>query len=393
MKQYIDNICFYIPLKKLRNSIRWILEKICSVDNKTNILEEKLYYQELRIEKINNIVSDMILYKDDKKIFYLQTPEHGNIGDHAIVYSSQQIINNIYPNYILLEYTYNDFYYIFSYIKKWITKEDIIFLPGGGNLGNLYPNEEEIRREILRSFYNNKIFMFPVSINYDNTDDGQLQLNMDKEVFSNCSNLQIMTRDKNSYDFANIHFINNKIFLIPDIALYLSTHFYNELKNISENNREGCLFLLRNDKEKVTDDVFINKIKTKIEKQNIQIYNFDTFSERDIKKDEREFIILDTLKLISKYKVCITDRFHGMIFSILTNTPCIVFDSLDKKIMSGYKWFENIDYVNYISKENLKEEDVYYILDKYLNNNYNHNIIFDFDFLENIKNIVRNLDD
>lgn len=387
-KKDIDNICFYIPLKKLRNSIRIVLEKIFLIDKKTDDILEKLYYQELRIDRSNNIISDMILFKDSKKVFYLQTPEHGNIGDHAIVYASQKIINEIYPDTVILEYSYNDFYYIFDYIKKFITNKDIIFLPGGGNMGNLYINEEDMRRNIVKSFSKNKIFVFPVSIYYSNDDEGNKQLSLSKEIYNKNDNLYIMTRDENSYNFAKGHFINNKIYLIPDAALYLYDYFNDFIESLDYSRRNGCIFILRNDKEKILDNNIINKLKNYLDSNDVNICNFDTFRDINITKNEREKYILEYLNIISLYNLCITDRFHGMIFSYITKTPCIVFDSFDTKIKYGYKIIEQAEYIHYIDKTNMSETYIYSIVDKYIKKYYNNKNIINLDMVKKISDII-----
>jgi exopolysaccharide biosynthesis predicted pyruvyltransferase EpsI len=62
---------------------------------------------------------------------------------------------------------------------------------------------------------------------------------------------------------------------------------------------------------------------------------------------------------ISGKKLIITDRLHGMIFSIITNTPCIIFGNNYHKIESSYySWFKNKrakDINNYRKKSKLTE--------------------------------------
>lgn len=50
---------------------------------------------------------------------------------------------------------------------------------------------------------------------------------------------------------------------------------------------------------------------------------------------------------MSHYKVVITDRYHGTIFSLIANTPVIIIKSTDHKVTTGADWFKGIydDYV------------------------------------------------
>ena len=54
---------------------------------------------------------------------------------------------------------------------------------------------------------------------------------------------------------------------------------------------------------------------------------------------------------MSQYKCVITDRYHGTIFSLCANTPVIIIQSNDHKVITGANWFKNIydDYV-YVAK-------------------------------------------
>ena len=40
------------------------------------------------------------------------------------------------------------------------------------------------------------------------------------------------------------------------------------------------------------------------------------------------------------YKVIITDRYHGTIFSLISNTPVIVIKTKDHKVKTGVDWFK-----------------------------------------------------
>ena len=40
-----------------------------------------------------------------------------------------------------------------------------------------------------------------------------------------------------------------------------------------------------------------------------------------------------------------TDRLHGMIFSVITGTPCIVFDNFNSKIKNAYMDLTGSDHV------------------------------------------------
>ena len=374
-KKTIDNICWWIPNKKLRQSVKDLLSMLFEIKNNNSYILYKLDKKNEKDDRVYNILSDMILYKDKSKIFYLQTPEHGNIGDHAIVYSSTKLLKDIYKDKVILEYSYNDLLYIGDLVYKFITKDDIIFLPGGGNMGDLYLNEEILRREIIKKYSDNKIIIFPESITFTN----EKELELSSKIYNSHNNFTIFTRDEKSYLFAKEHFYNNKVVLMPDIVLYLENRLDDNLL-ISRDKRQGIIFILRDDKEKIVDNDLINIIKNKY----INYLEYDTYL--NIYIYNREKYIYEALNKISSHKLCITDRFHGLIFSYLTNTPCIVFNSLDHKIEYGVKWFENVEW---IYKADINDFDkIKEFINKYLNNNnaiYKH-----IDFSKKIKDIFIN---
>lgn len=328
-----------------------------------------------------NILCDIILYKDKPKIFYLQTPEHCNIGDLAIAYFSRKFLSDIFPNNIILEYTYNDILGANNLIQKFINSKDIIFLHGGGNLGNLYLNEEILRREIIKYYRKNRIIILPQSIYWTEDEEGEKELEIYKRIYSSHNNLTIFARDKKSYKFAKEYFYNNKVFLMPDIVLY-KQNINNHTDLIK---RKDVIFLLRKDKEKIINDNIINSIKDYINYIGSNYDISDTHLQEDINISisERESYIFNILDKLLNYKLCITDRFHGVIFSYLTNTPCIVFNSLDHKIEYGVKWFENVEW---IYKADINDfNKIKEFINKYLNEN---NIIEkDIDFNKKIKDI------
>lgn len=112
-----------------------------------------------------NRIKDLITkYKDVPKVLYLLTPTYTNLGDHAIAISNEKIIKKKYEEYLFLEFSYKEYKKNKKLIKKLIKDEDIIILPGGGNLGTIYSAIEEERREIIRTYLKNKIIIMPQSI-------------------------------------------------------------------------------------------------------------------------------------------------------------------------------------------------------------------------------------
>lgn len=57
-------------------------------------------------------------------------------------------------------------------------------------------------------------------------------------------------------------------------------------------------------------------------------------------------------KQIAKSSIVITDRLHGMIFSYLTQTPCIVLANNNGKIKSAYTdWLCDCNFIKFVNNE------------------------------------------
>lgn len=357
---------------------------------KLDMIESLIFTKMQEIEnKLNNddIFSDMILYKDKPKIFYLKSVDYENTGDNAIVYANIKLLKDIFPNKIILEYTLNDILRANNLIQKMITDKDIIFMPGGGNLGNLYLIEEIARREIIKCYNKNQIIILPQTIYFTEDENGKKELEISKNIYNSHENLTIMTRDEKSYQFAKEHF-NSNIILCPDSVFYL----HNKIK-LKSTNRNGVIFILRDDKEKILDNNLINSIKQYLNSIDKNYFFYDEYIEKSkrINKLEREDYIFERLNKISEYKLCITDRLHGLIFSYITNTPCIAFNNLDRKVEETAKWLENVEWI-YMIKEKDDIDSIKLVIDEYISKDFNINksgIIFDNKIEEIIKNLIK----
>lgn len=240
-------------------------------------------------------------------------------------------------------------------------KSDIIFLQGGGNLGSLYPCEEELRRDVIKKYRKNKIIIMPVSIFFHDNDFGKLELKKSSSIYNEHHNLTIISRDEMSFDFAKKYFYKVNNVLAPDVVTSLD----GILSDVDE-KRTGVQFFLRRDIEKTLSDDIINEIKFYLKKYGIQYNISDTTVTYEVKEENRKTEVFLRLIMAKKARLVITDRYHGLIFSVITHTPVIVFKSFDTKISSGVKWFKNLDWVYYLSESDV--DKIFKIIQYYCNN-------------------------
>ena len=80
---------------------------------------------------------------------------------------------------------------------------------------------------------------------FSNDENGKEELKKTKQIYNSHNNLYLMAREEITYLQMKEYFPNAKVFFTPDIVTIL-----NETKEPLK--REGALFLVRNDVEKIS---------------------------------------------------------------------------------------------------------------------------------------------
>lgn len=266
-----------------------------------------------------------------KKAFLIGTPEHDNLGDHAIALAEIQFIKRYFPDYEIVEISVEGWRkYKYNLLKK-CKKEDIFFLTGGGNMGDIYLLDEQLRRYIITHFTENRVVIFPQTVYFSSDNHGQKELLKTKKVYNLHKNLLICAREEKSYSLMKEYFINNQVFLCPDMVFGL------EIDVEKEHNPQKAGVCLREDCEsKMNDEQREEIISTISEKFSVE--RFNTCLSHGILPHEREKYLRDILYSVSQNAFVVTDRLHAVIFSVITGTPCVAFSGTSHKISATKKW-------------------------------------------------------
>lgn len=304
---------------------------------------KKIYHPIKKIKQSNQDKKELLkkIIQDKKPKFYIiGTPEYGNLGDQALMFGEFEFIKKYFSQYTIITIPQRQLYMV-EKIKNYITKEDIVGLQAGGNIGTLYPGIHLAQEEAISKLKDKNLIVFPQTFYYDNSDKGRKWLKKTYEVYKNCENLTVFVRDDKSLDLLHKYMPEIDVVLVPDMVLMLATE--NNMFNASLNRRrKGALILFRHDSEQTLTWKQKDEIFTNLE------MNYSTISERDMHVyHDFESIsaakksVEKQLQAVRQSELVITDRLHGMLFAYLTDTPCLVLKSKSPKILGVYNWIKD----------------------------------------------------
>jgi len=273
-----------------------------------------------------------------KRIILIGSPEHGNLGDHAISVAEMQFFKDKIPEFETVEISGYMYRKAGNYLKKLINSNDIIAITGGGFIGDIWMEEEFLVRSIIENFSENKIIVMPQTIFF--CDD----IGEERELFiracNNHSNLHITCRDRASYLMAKNDIVLKNVYYVPDIVLYLKP----DIKKVKSNHISVCF---REDRESSFADDNKQKIFDFLEEKEFDLKFFSTIHTGNVSLEDREERLKEIFENIASSKLVITDRLHAMIFSTITSTPCIAIDNISGKVSGVYAWIRDQEYIKF----------------------------------------------
>ena len=325
-------------------SIKWLLKinkKTHSIDRIANmhIMIRRIKRLCLKLKKLlKSIIYGLriVFTTSNKTIFLLGVPLHNNIGDLAITIAEQNLLKK--ANYKYFTVTTNEVRYYFRVLKLLLKKKTIL-LHGGGNMGDVWYNEESLRRRIITQIKAKKYIIMPQTLYYSSTSDGVSKENESIRVY-NKSNVTLLLRDEFSYDKACKLYPNANKYLACDTVLTLDYDSQKKKKN------GKALLIFRSDVEKSLDDKTVSTIEKFLKANSIPYDKTDMYSKEIPDGNNNNEIVLSKLDEISSYNFVITDRLHGMIFSTITSTTCFAFNNSSKKVEGTYNLIKSLGYVS-----------------------------------------------
>ena len=271
-----------------------------------------------------------------KNIYLIGTEDCGNLGDHMIAVAELKFIKDNFEGRNIIECPLKQYRNNLNDMKYRIKSSDIIFLTGGGNMGDLYPFSEAVRESVIKLFGKNRIIIFPQTVFFE--DKKNIQHSQD--IYQKAERLVIATRERYSYDLCKEVYKGINIIEVPDIVLYLEMN--------SDLDRTTLRMCLRNDMEKTMSDKEYELLLRHVNSLGEEVEKFDMQLDYDISIAERDKYLKEIIKKYQTAKLIITDRLHGMILSAISGTPCVAIGSKSYKMKGTYEWLKDLPYIKYI---------------------------------------------
>ncbi|MCR5669702.1 MAG: polysaccharide pyruvyl transferase family protein [Butyrivibrio sp.] len=278
------------------------------------------------------LFSELAAEDEHRRFILFGTPVHGNMGDHAIILATHKLLE---PMGKVVDVPLCSVLVREKKIRKYLRDDDIIIIPGGGWMGDLWAHNELFIRKVLKE-YSNTVIIFPQTVFYKDYDSRLLS---DLSAYRR-ERLYICLRDKASYELVleqKMYGDRDKVFRLPDCALLLDPKIHER--------RDGVGICFRNDREKSLDDKEKTRVLDWLKVHDLRCDNISTVKRIWVPGYFRKTVVSKTLKEFAKKKLVVTDRLHGMIFAAITGTPCIAFDNNTGKVHGVYEWISDLSYV------------------------------------------------
>ncbi|XFV77851.1 polysaccharide pyruvyl transferase family protein [Klebsiella pneumoniae] len=301
--------------------------------------------------KLNEILP---FIKDKNEVIFLDYPVYLNVGDLLIYHGTENFFKE---NNINVKLRRSNARYSVKEIEKYLNPNTVILMQGGGNFGDLYPEFQKFRQDVVSSFPDTRIIILPQTAFFEN----EHELDKSVKAFGAHKDLIIFSRDTRSLSIFKK--FTSQTFLMPDMAHNLWGTLPKSQKS------KGTLYLIRNDKEinkvqrrllehKKGDDKYVDWEDILTSKDLLmrklcrKLDGIGGVTNLSVLKNISNVIWYNyTYKMVQRYALyftshekVVTSRMHGHIFSCLLSLPNDVIDNAYGK-NSGYfkEWTYDID--------------------------------------------------
>lgn len=281
---------------------------------------------------------------DRQHIFVGLAADYGNLGDLAITNAQVSFLQEAFPDATVEPIPISRSLSAIKRLRHAMAADDVITLLGGGNTGDMYDDIQYLRELFVANFRQHQVLSFPQTIEFSATHYGQWAARRAARIYNSHPALTVMARDSASLDSAKALFPKCVVTLAPDVVLTLD-------RSAPPKPRQGIIVALRDDLERTLSQ---HEQKMLIDAASA----FGDVRRRDTHVGSGRFNEHEALAHLESAwgdwqssRLVVTDRLHGMIFAVITGTPCLAVDSATGKVSRFYEdWLTDIPSVKLLAE-------------------------------------------
>jgi exopolysaccharide biosynthesis predicted pyruvyltransferase EpsI len=293
---------------------------------------------------------------DGKRIFIFLAADYGNIGDLAIAAAQARFLAEHGSSRTVVAVPISATRALLRSIRNQATAEDLITVVGGGNMGSLYPDIEELRQLVISSFPQNRIVCFPQTLDWNDSEKSRRALARIVRVYAGHPDLHVFAREAITKEkletlfrpHANVH-----VGYTPDIVLSATVA---TLGSTNDAAPSGLLLCLRDDRERALGGEQRGRLEAALADTGLPLEITDTHAGgAGLDEASCARLLADKINQFRAARLVVTDRLHGMILSAVAGTPCLVLPNANHKIHQTWlDWLTDVPQVKFVKPEDME---------------------------------------
>ena len=325
----------------------------------------RIFYMYFTICRDSNLSFFRFLYARQRNYLFM-IAMHNNAGDLAQTVCTDEWLHKNFPNSIAVNvaWTSNDEWFLKA-ICKTVRPTDRVFIHSGYNITDICdefasPEVFASHKIILEYCKDHKVVFLPQTVEYKSIEKWQPI----KDMYSAHRDIVFISRDLISLKYAKELLPYAKHLAYPDIVTtWIGQYNFDAPgKDVFLCFRSGAEALM------TEEDKHIIETTLKSNYKSIGIGDTDINRSAFYYRGNRKDAVLQKIKEFSQYKVIITDRYHGTIFSLIAGRPVIVIKTAGHKVESAISWFpEEFDKYIYFIDDPHNTEKIIKLTNELLN--------------------------
>lgn len=292
---------------------------------------------------------------DSPRSFLFLAADYGNIGDLAITAAQARFLGEHGSSRTVVPVPISATRALLRSIRDQSTAQDLITIVGGGNMGSLYPDIEELRQLVISSFPRNRVVCFPQTLDWESNEKSRRALARIVRVYAGHPDLHVFAREAVTKEKLETLFrphSNVRVGYTPDIVLSATAV---ALGSTDDATPSGLLLCLRDDRERALGDEQRRRLEAALADTGLPLEITDTHAGgAGLDEASCARLLADKIDQFRAARLVVTDRLHGMILSAVAGTPCLVLPNDNHKIHQTWlDWLTDTPQVKFITLEDM----------------------------------------